>query len=101
MFSAFMTATGTMNKITTNAKMDRIVSESIQVKVDPVFGNKFWFDGRGEKTSGQTTVIEGNVDASHRNWELVYQNTTYQVADIKAVPGIGSNDPQHFELVLR
>ena len=101
-FSVFQTATGTLRKVSTDNFGNKTNVASYTVNVDPVFGFKRGFDRDGEQVTGKTTVLDGlpELDLSHNQWELDYKNNTYLVNDLVPFPAIGSNEPEHYEVML-
>lgn len=101
-FSAFQTASGTLRKIDTDNFGDPVVLAEYPVDLDPVFGFKRGFNREGEQITGKSTTLDGlpQLDLSHLKWELDYKGNTYKVEDLVPFPKIGSNEPEHYEVLL-
>ena len=101
-FNVFQTATGTLRKVSTDNFGNKTNVETYTVNVDPAFGFKHGFDRDGQRITGKSTVLDGlpEIDISHRQWELDYNGNTYRIEDLVPYPAIGSNKPQHYEVML-
>lgn len=101
-YDEFQTDTGTLRKIVTDNFGDPSVDASYSCRVDPVFGFKRGFNREGEQITGKTTVLDDlpTLDLSHRKWRLDYNGNEYNVEDLTPVPEIGSNVPNHYEVML-
>ena len=102
-FDIFQSDTGVLRKIGSDEFGTETDLESYDCMVDPVFGFKRSFDRDGEQIQGKTTVLDGlpELDLSHRKWRLDYKGNTYRVEDFVPFPAIGSNKPNHYEVLLR
>ena len=102
-FSKFQTAEGTLRKVGTDNFGNTTNLETYPCGVDPVFGFKRGFDKDGETISGKTTILDGlpELDLSHKQWELDYNGNSYNIEDLVPFPPIGSNEPSHYEIMIR
>lgn len=102
-FTAFQTATATMQKITVDGSGDETVDSSFTVSIDPVLGRKRIFTTDQEETTGFETVISynENIDLTHDRWKLVYNGRTYQIEGIEPFYTVGTATIEHFEVTLR
>ena len=102
-FSAFQSETGTLKKITRDGFGDVTISQSFQVKIDPVFGWKRTFDREGKVFTGLSTIITPNTnfDVDYADWVLTYKGKDYQIEELKPFYSIGGNVLTHIEAVMR
>lgn len=102
-YDAFQTATGTLQQIDTDEFGDEVVVNSFPCQVDPVFGFRRGFNEQNEQITGRTTILDGlpEIDLSHRRGKLQYEGNEYQIEDLTPFPSIGSNVPDHYEVMLQ
>lgn len=101
-FNIFQTDVGVLRKVGVDNFGNKTNLAVYDCMVDPVFGFKRGFSRDGEQITGKSTVIDGvpELDLSHRQWELDFKGNTYRVHDFVPYPRIGSNEPEHYEVML-
>lgn len=98
-FSIFQTETGVMNKMI-DGGYGEAVESSVNVTVDPVFGARRIYTNENEEITGMSTIIEGDIDHTHKKWVFVFKGRDYVVRQIVPVPSVGSNEPNHYEIIV-
>ena len=102
-FAIFQTESATLQKIGTDKFGNRTILESYNCRIDPTLGKEIRFDKDGEQVRGRDTVLDGlpELDQTHDRWELDFRGRTYNVERLTGYPAIGSNKPDHYEVLLR
>ena len=102
-FDIFQTESATLRKVGVDNFGNVTNLESYSCRIDPTLGKEVRFDKDGEQVRGRDTVLDGlpELDQTHDRWELDFRGRKYNVERLTGMPAIGSNKPQHYEVLLR
>lgn len=102
-FAVFQTESATLRRVDVDKFGNTETIETFDCNIDPTLGKEVSFDKDGNQVRGRKAVIDGLpvLDQTHDRWELDFRGRTYNVEHLTGFPAIGSNKPQHYEVMLR